>query len=384
LKHIHRLASSVRAFTREFSGNHQPLTIPAVRSARRKLGLALGGGFARGIAHIGVLKVLEEQRIPIELVAGTSVGAIIGAAYCSGMSAIELEDVARQARFRDFARWTFSRYGFCASDRMVNFCARVVKLKRFEDLKIPLAVTATDVRTGEAVVFTEGPLVGPMRASCAYPGMFPPVEVDGRLLVDGMLAYAVPTTPLREMGAECVLGVYLSARWSQQRVPRHLFEVIGQCFSIAQAKMSDLWKKDADLVLAADVDGFAFDCFDHAKELIAIGEASTRAVLPQLRELLKVPEACRDAGIATMSPSSIPAPRLKPGRWSHRLRPATPSTILAEEHVINHPAHKVTAEATGRACQQLNEGAVDLSAIVWPADHELVVGQHERNACPYE
>ena len=329
LNHIHRFVRSVRVFQREFSRNRHPTTIPGARPLRRKLGLALGGGFARGIAHIGVLKVLEEEKIPIDFVAGTSVGSIIGAAYCAGMSARELEEVARLARFGDFARWTVSRYGFCTSDRMVNFCARVLKLKNFEDLNIPFAVTATDIRTGEGVVFTKGPLTDPMRASCAYPGMFPPVEVAGRSLIDGMLAYTVPTTPLRAMGAECVLAVYLSAHGSQQRAPRHLFEVVGQCFSIAQAKMCDFWKKDADLVLEPDVSGFSYDCFDQAKGLIATGEAATRAALPQLRELLNVPEAQRDARIATVSASSISVPLIQ----------ASPAVYApAANDALNHPS----------------------------------------------
>lgn len=102
--------------------------------------------------------------------------------------------MAATARFRDFARRSLSRYGLYTSDRMANFCEDVIQVENFEDLTIPLAVTATDVRTGDAVVFTKGALADPMRASCAYPGMFPPVEADGRSLIDGMLAYAVPTT----------------------------------------------------------------------------------------------------------------------------------------------------------------------------------------------
>jgi NTE family protein len=242
------------------------------------------------LAHIGVLRVLEEEKIPVEFVAGTSVGSLIGAAYCAGVTLKELEEVAGIVRFSDFARWTLSRYGFCSNDRMVRFCTRVVRLKTFEELKIPLAITATDFRTGEPVVFTQGSLIDPIRASCAYPGMFLPVEIDGRSLIDGMLGYAVPTTPLRQMGADCVVGVYLSAHWSQDRGPRHIFEVIGQCFSIAQSKMCDLWKKDADLVLEPDVTGFSYDCFDRAKEVIANGETAMRAALPQLRKMLQIPE----------------------------------------------------------------------------------------------
>ena len=280
----------VRSFSGPLSRVRSRTVALASPSNRRKLGLALGGGFARTIAHIGVLKVLEEERIPVDLIAGTSAGTILGAAYCAGMSAKEIEQLAGTSRFRDFARMTVSRFGLYATDRMANFCEQVLKIKNFEDLKIPLAVTATDVRTGDPVVFTNGPLADPMRASCAYPGMFPPVNVEGRSLIDGMLAYSVPTTPLREMGAAFVIGVYLSTDRSRQSAPRHLFEVIAQGFSIAEARMSHLWKKDADLVIEPDIQGFSFDCFDRAKELIASGERATRAALPQLRRLLKLPQ----------------------------------------------------------------------------------------------
>jgi len=288
LSTLHRIVRSVRAFSRELSRPSIPLVQESAAPRRLKLGLALGGGFARGLPHIGVLKALEDAGIPVDFVAGTSVGAIIGACYCAGMNAAELEELARATRFKDIARWTLSRYGFCSNDRMSRFCARVLRVATFEDLKIPLAVTATEFQTGEAVVFTKGALVAPIRASCAYPGMFHPVEIDGRSYIDGMLAYAVPTTPLRAMGAERVLGIHLSAHWAQQRPPRHLFEVVGQCFSIAQARMCDMWKRDADLVLEPDVNGFSYDCFDRAKELITLGENSARAIAPELRAMLNL------------------------------------------------------------------------------------------------
>ncbi|HME11758.1 MAG TPA: patatin-like phospholipase family protein [Candidatus Acidoferrum sp.] len=278
------LVRGVQAFSRELSNGWN------VTPSRLKLGIALGGGFARGIAHVGALKVLEEENIPIDFVAGTSVGAIIGASYCSGMTAAELADMARTLRFADFARLTLSRYGFYSNDRMVRFFARVLKRHTFEDLKIPLAITATEFRTGEAVVFTKGALADPIRASCAYPGMFLPVEIDGRSYIDGMLAYAVPTTPLRRMGADRVIGMYLSSHWSNARPPRHVFEVIGQCFSIAQSKLSESWMKDADLVLEPDVAGFAYDCFERTPELIAAGETAMRRALPQVREMLSLPQ----------------------------------------------------------------------------------------------
>ena len=249
------------------------------------------------MAHVGVLKVLEQEKIPIDFIAGTSVGAMAGAFYCSGMSAGELEEMARAVRFRDFARWTLSRYGFCSNDRMVRFFARILKPKTFAELKIPLAIVATDFRTGEAMVFTEGALVDPIRASCAYPGMFLPVEIEGRQYIDGMLAYAVPTTPLRQMGAERVLGVHLSAYWANGPAPRHVFEVIGQCLSIAQAKLYDTWKKDADIILEPDVSAYSYDCFDRVQELIECGEQAMRSELPRLRALLNLPAEMHTIGM---------------------------------------------------------------------------------------
>ena len=298
---LSKLVRSVRAFSREFNQPKKTIT------KRPLLGVALGGGFARGIAHVGALKVLEEEGIPIDYVAGTSVGAIIGAAYCSGMTASELADLARTLRLADFARLTLSRYGFYNNDRMVRFFARVLKRHTFEEMRIPLAIAATEFRTGEPVVFTKGPIVDPIRASCAYPGMFLPVEIDGRSYIDGMLAYAVPSTPLRQMGAERVIAIYLSAHWNNIKPPRHVFEVIGQCFSIAQARLADSWKKDADLVIEPDVNGFAYDCFERTPELIAAGEAAMRAALPQVRTMLNLAIPKSVAVTAVAKPQTSPA-----------------------------------------------------------------------------
>src|SRR5258707_1085408 len=227
LKSVKRIIRSVQAFGRELS---RLSTGPEATSGGPGIGIALGGGFARGIAHIGVLKVLEEEKIPIDFIAGTSVGALIGAAYCSGVTPEELEAVATRVRFRDLARWTLSRYGFASNMRMIGFLNQILKVKTFEELRVPLAITATDFASGEGVVFRSGPLADPVRASCAYPGVFLPVSIDGRLLVDGMLAHALPTKPLREMGADRVIAVSLRSNWATGEAPKHIFEVIGQCF----------------------------------------------------------------------------------------------------------------------------------------------------------
>ena len=285
VKRLGKVIRSVQAFGRELSRRSSATEanrMPAI-------GVALGGGFARGIAHIGVLKVLEEEGIPIRMVAGTSVGALIGAAYCSGLTIAELEEVAHKVRFTTFVRWTLSRFGFASNDRMVSFLARTLKVQTFEELRIPLGVTATDFHTGEGAVFRTGSIIDPVRASCAYPGMFLPVEIRGRWLVDGMLSNPVPTRPLREMGAERVLAVQLKGQWSKTTAPRHLFDVIGQSFAIAQDMMSSVWRTAADVVIEPDVAGFDYDDFKRADELIRAGELAMRRALPEVRKWLEVP-----------------------------------------------------------------------------------------------
>ncbi len=286
MKRLGNIIRSVQAFGREISrknGIPSDQRIPAI-------GVALGGGFARGIAHIGILKVLEEEGIPVRVVTGTSVGALIGASYCSGLSAAELEEVAHNVRFATFARWTLSRFGFANNDRMVKFLTRTLKVKTFEELRIPLGVSATDFNTGEGVVFHSGSIIDPVRASCAYPGMFLPVEIRGRYLVDGMLSHPVPSRPAREMGAERVLAVHLKGTWNKNGAPRHLFDVIGQAFAIAQDQMSSQWRTAADLVVEPDVAGFAYDDFKRADHLIRAGEVAMRQALPEVRKWLESPE----------------------------------------------------------------------------------------------
>jgi NTE family protein len=284
VKRLGKIVRSVQAFGRELSSRAVQLT-----DNSSGISLALGGGFARGIAHIGVLKVLEEENIPIHSVAGTSVGALVGAAYCSGLSVEELEHIALQVRFKHFARWTLSRYGFASNQRMIGFLNSVLKVKTFEELRIPLAVAATDFSTGEGVVFRSGPLVDPVRASCAYPGMFLPVKIDGRLLIDGMLAHAVPTRPLRESSTDRVLAINLKGKWTGREGPRHLFDVIGQCFAIAQEMNCNLWRSACDLVVEPNVGDFKYDDFEHSTELIASGEDAMRAALPEVKKWL-IPE----------------------------------------------------------------------------------------------
>ena len=302
---LNKIVRTMQAFGRELKRQARPESVDGA-TPRPKIGLALGGGFARGLAHIGVLKVFEEEQVPIDFIAGTSVGSVIGASYASGVSAKELCEIATLVRFKDFSRWTVSRFGLFSNDKMAEFLRKILRCTTFEELRIPLAVAATDIITGEPAVFTQGNLVDPVRASCAYPGMFLPVNIDGRLLVDGLLAHAVPAAPLRDLGAERVISVYLSARWVKPRGPRHVFDIIGQCFSIAQDKMCGVWKAVSDVVIEPDIGDFGYDDFARANELVQAGEVAARAALPSIRQWFpatapvaaKAPEATEVVAVA--------------------------------------------------------------------------------------
>jgi NTE family protein len=267
-----------------------------------KIGLALSGGFARGIAHIGVLKVLEEQNIPITCVAGSSVGALIGAVYCAGMPVSEMEEIANRVRPRHFARWTVSRYGFLSNRRIIKFLNRILRVNTFEELKTPLAVTATEISTGEPVVFRSGPLGEAVRASCAYPGVFAPVTAQGRCLVDGALTHPVPTEPLADMGPDRIIAVHLKTR-AGLGGPRNVFEVIAKCYSIVQQQSVALWRLKADVVVEPEVRLFRYNDFERVPELLRAGENAMRDSLPSIRAWFNsswpVPQASEQACVPT-------------------------------------------------------------------------------------
>jgi NTE family protein len=252
---------------------------------RPRLGLALSGGFARGIAHIGVLRVLEEHGIPIDCIAGTSVGALIGAAYASGVSLAAMERHAAATRFSDFGRWTLSRMGLATNLRLEDFLRRVTVTRRFEDLEIPLAIVATDLAAGTTAHFTSGDLGLAIRASCAYPGLFLPVEWNGRVYVDGFLTEPVPFAAARALGAEIVIGVHLETV-GLTRKPSSMFEVIGRAFTIMQGHMVQSWRAGCTLVIQPGVADVTWDEFDKAPQLVAAGEEATRLALPKIRKLL--------------------------------------------------------------------------------------------------
>ena len=286
LKWIGHAVRGLRSFAYGPSGN-----------GRARIGLALGGGFARGIAHVGVLRVFEQNHIPIDFLAGTSVGALVGAAYASGASLDEMAQQGVETTFRDFGRWTLSRMGMASNERLEHYLHKFTRAHTFEELRIPLAIVATDLISGESVYFTDGEISPALRASCAYPGLFLPIEYRDRFLVDGFLTESVPTGAARAMGANFVVGVHLEPGLLHDK-PRNTIEVISRSFSIIQTRAQSPWREGADIVIEPDVHDFLWDEFARTPDLIAAGEAATRQALPEIRAALaqKFPAEEAEAG----------------------------------------------------------------------------------------
>jgi NTE family protein len=254
------------------------------RTERPRVGLALAGGFARGIAHIGVLRVLREARIPIDCVAGTSVGALIGAAYCAGASLEQMQETGQATTFADFGRWTPSWLGLATNQRMERYLERFTPAKTFEELRTPLAISTSDLNQGLTVYYTSGPIVPPLRASCAYPAMFVPIQYDGRTLVDGFLTSPVPVEGALLLGADVVIAIYLES--SSEGTPRTAVEVISRSFNIIQKHAEVTWRQQADLIIEPDVHPFAWDDFSKTPELVKAGEEAALKALPEIRALV--------------------------------------------------------------------------------------------------
>jgi NTE family protein len=253
-------------------------------SARRRVGLALSGGFARGIAHIGVLRVLRDAGIHIDAIAGTSVGALIGAAYCAGTPLEEMERIGAHTSFTDFGRWTPSWLGLATNQRLEKYLARLTPAKHFEDLITPLAIAATDINAGITIYYTRGPILPPLRGSCAYPGLFVPIQCEDRTLVDGFLTSPVPVEGVGLLGADIVIAVYLEP--SNTAPPRTFTDVLSRSFNIIQRHSDLAWRQQSDIIIEPDMTSFVWDDFTRTPELVAAGEAAALAVLPKIRELV--------------------------------------------------------------------------------------------------
>lgn len=256
---------------------------------RPTIGLALSGGAARGIAHVGVLRALLEHNISIDYVAGTSAGSIVAGALAAGMPLEDIERLGLNLRWRDVGRMTMSRLGVQSNDRLEDYLRSHLPITRFEDLPIPLAVVATELHSGRPVIMrSHGDLPFAIRASCAIPGWYVPVtDEEGRQLVDGGLVAVIPSSACRSLGPDLVLAVDVNAEGATFfGPPQSVIGVVLQSMLVVQRTASRLQTAAADVVIAPRVGHIRWDEMGRAKELIDAGYEAGLASIPQINEVI--------------------------------------------------------------------------------------------------
>ncbi len=247
-----------------------------------RIGLALSGGAILGVAHIGVLQVLEEHGLRPSVVAGTSAGSLVGLAYAAGMSTTDMERIALNFRWEHIGRAVVPRMGLVDTQRMENFLTGYFGDLTFSDLAIPFAAVAVDLLTSDVVVLREGRVAPAVRASCAVPGIFTPVEIDGRLLIDGGVVDNLPVSVVKQMGAEYVIGVdLLQSPILQRDRPKNVFEVWALSLFILM-RNAQHEAGLADVVLAPDTASFNMMDVAHVERLIERGREAAEAAIPTI------------------------------------------------------------------------------------------------------
>ncbi len=254
---------------------------------RKKVGIALSGGGGRGFAHIGALKVLIENEVPIDLITGTSAGSIVGAAIAAGVTPKELEELAAKLRYSMVVAPTVSRYGLLSNYRLGKFVRKKFGVADFRDLKIPLFVTAYDLIKNEGVILSSGDVAKAVRASSAVPRLFSPIRIDDKLLIDGGTFSPLPARTVREMGADIVIGVDLTACGATfPKPPRSSLGILVRS-SLSILKTASTGQHiDADVVISPEVAEFSMFNISSFREVIERGEAAARGQLGAIKALL--------------------------------------------------------------------------------------------------
>ena len=257
----------------------QPLPKPA------KVAVVLGAGAAKGFAHIGVLKVLESHRIPVHMVVGTSVGSLVGSLYAYGYNPYELQTIAFAISKDDVADYTIPDNGFIKGEKLENFVNNKVKYTTIDKFKIPFYAVATNIQTGEEMVFGRGNTGRAVRASCSIPGVFNPVMIGDKAYVDGGVVSPVAIDVARKFGADVVIVVDISSSLSST-TPTGTFETIMQAVEIMHNKMSIIQLKNADIVIKPKVGNIGSSDFTKRHEAIMEGEKAAAEAIPAINQII--------------------------------------------------------------------------------------------------
>lgn len=248
----------------------------------KKIGLALGGGAVLGAAHVGVLKALEEFEIKVSFVAGTSIGAFIGALIAFGKNSEEIEEIVKELNWLDISSVSLSQYGLLSNKKLGNVINECIGKTDMTSAEIPLAMVATDITSGQRVILKDGNVASAVMASTCIPGIFVPVEMKDKLLVDGGIVENVPVSVLKDMGADIIIGVDLNSKLRQSK-PRNIIEVLLRSFDLTLQAATKLQVEQADFLIAPDLSNFNMINIKQVPDLIEKGYEEATKRLKELK-----------------------------------------------------------------------------------------------------
>lgn len=264
-----------------------PKAVPPVAPAKpAKIALVLGAGASKGFAHVGVIKVLEANRVPIHMIVGTSAGSFVGSLYAYGYNSFQLQEIAFQLDKSHVADFIIPDSGFLKGEKLENYVNFMLGNTPMEKLKIPFYAVATDIRTGGEVVFGTGNTGTAVRASCSIPGVFKPVVLGNNMYVDGGVVSPVAVNAARRYGADVVIAVDISAGL-QPSLPQGLMATILQAIDIMYSRISALQTPTADIVIKPKVSAIGSADFDRRHEAILEGEKAALIAMPAIQGVLK-------------------------------------------------------------------------------------------------
>jgi NTE family protein len=260
-------------------------TPPAPSPKPARIAVVLGAGASKGFAHIGVLKILENNKVPIHMIVGTSVGSFVGSLYAYGFDAYSLQKIALSIERSDVGELTIPDNGFLKGERLRDYINTKVRQTPIEKFKIPFYAVATDIRSGESVVFKSGNTGMAVQASCAIPGVFQPARFSGNSYVDGGVVKPLAADIARNYGADAVIAVDISSG-VDSAVPASTIETIMKSIQIMYTRMTLLTVGDADVVIKPNVSFVGSVDFNHRNEAIMEGEKAAMAAMPKINALL--------------------------------------------------------------------------------------------------
>jgi len=256
---------------------------------RPKIGLALGSGGSRGLAHIGVIKALEENNIPIDFIAGSSIGAMAGGFYAAGLSIKKMEEISLETNWRRMFSLVdpHLKQGLISGEKVKTFIEGYVDGKKIEDCKIPFVAVATDLKTGEIVILNKGEMAQAIRASISIPLVFKPVEIDDKTLADGGLSAPVPVEIVRGMGADIIIAINLDKHYHDEEWKPGWYDIANGSLNILRHHLALSNVASADMVINIDVgkNNYWYQ-FINGQDKILTGEKATKEILPRLQEII--------------------------------------------------------------------------------------------------